>query len=85
MRCSGHVNASLQEVAEVLSKLAGGPGQVLCGPSGRLDHLVGRLVQTGRHLVQVSLNLLEAPSTGRELQREEENNDSNTAQGNTDV
>lgn len=39
--CSGHVNTSLQEVAEVLAKLAGGSGQVLSGPSGSLDHLVG--------------------------------------------
>lgn len=70
--CSCHVDSSFQEVAEVLSKLAGGLGQVLGGPPGRLDHLVGRLVQTGRRLVELSLDLLEALPTGRELQEEEE-------------
>jgi len=68
LRCSGHVDSGVQEVAEVLSELAGGPGQVLGRPPGRLDHLVGGLVETGSHLVELSLDLLEAPPTGRELE-----------------
>lgn len=32
--CTSHINTSFQEVAEVLSKLTGGPGQVLGGPLG---------------------------------------------------
>lgn len=67
--CSCHVDTSLQEVAEVLSKLAGGSSQVLGGCSRRLDNLIGRLVQIGCHFIKLTLNVLETPSTGWELER----------------
>lgn len=40
-RCTSHVNTSLQEVAKIISKLAGGPGQIQRGAFGGLDHLIG--------------------------------------------
>lgn len=83
--CSCHVNTSLQEVAEVPSKLAGGLGQVLGGPSGCLDHLIGRLVQTSSRLVELSLDLLEALSTGWELQVDEDDDDDHDDDGRRDM
>lgn len=67
LRLTGHVHSSLQEVAEVLAKLARCLGQVLRGATRRLHQLVGWLVEAGSCLVQIRLRFLEALPTSWEL------------------
>lgn len=65
---AGHLHSCLQELIEVLSKFAGGLGQVLRGATGCLHQLIGRLVEPRGCLVQLALRLLEALGAGRELE-----------------
>lgn len=57
---SSHVHPSLQELIEVLAKLARGLGQVLGGATRGLHQLIGRLVKPSCSLVEIGLSLLEA-------------------------
>lgn len=67
---SSHFHPGLQELIEVLTKLARSLGQVLRGPTRRLHQLIGRLVQASRSLVELALGLLEVLGAGRKLRAE---------------
>lgn len=54
-----HLNASIEELIEIVTELPGGRSQLPALPAGGMDHFPSGLVQVGRCLVQFALGLLE--------------------------
>jgi hypothetical protein len=65
---SGHLHASFQEGAEILSKSTGGASQVLRGSPGGLHQFCGCLIQPSSSFIQSTLSFLKCPSARRKLQ-----------------
>ena len=64
---SGHLDAGVQEVVEVVAELAGGGGELAAGAAGGVDHVAGRLVELGGRVSQLTLGFLEGLGGERDL------------------